>query len=95
MFTVRKSRLMFTVRKSRLMFTVLKYRFIFGLLVFITRASLVRGHIILAYEIYRTGLSLYISRPVNFKLDTLLSGLACHKLLFSYLLVIFWACRNN
>ena len=50
MFTVRKSRLMFTVRKSRLMFTVLKYRFIFGLLVFITRASLVRGHIILAYE---------------------------------------------
>ena len=82
MFTFRKSRLMLTFRKSRLMFTVLKYRCIFGLLGFynssISPFVSTLGILFWLMNLPNWTITLYFSTS-EFKLDTLLSGLACHS----------------
>ena len=77
------SLLMFTFRKSRLVFTVLEYRFLSGLLVFIIRVSIhlsrpCMGILFWLMNLPNWTITLYFSTS-EFKLDTLLSGLACHS----------------
>ena len=91
-----KSRLMFTVHKispyvycsqiSPYVF-FLKYRFIFCLLVFITRLSIYLSRPWTYYCMYLSNwtITLYFS-TIEFKLDTLLSGLACHTSAFPFVM---------